>query len=437
MDGIPGVESEHLDRELCLALIERVCISPELRRAARLRDFLRYVSRRALDETGAPITEQEIGVHVFDRSRDYDTGIDNIVRVNASELRKRIASYFQKEGPNEPIWFDIPRGSYTPNFFQTPPDLPTLETMPAIEPSSSEKPAIGSNSRSNRHWLLPVLATLVVLLSAASIWLTISLQKTRHLVGTWSNKPALQEFWAPVLESGHSTDIVVADSSLPIVQEFLKKRIPLSLYLKPDYTQMLAEANLPDDLRSELQRFASRNIGSFTDFRAASRIMALAPGGDKLRLEYARRFHSEALKSDNIILIGSNYSNPWVDLFDNHLSFHIVTDPATRQSKAIIDHPRAGEQPAYMTMPDTKDTIGYSAIAYFPNTEHSSSVLIIAGTTAEATEASVDFLLSEKSMQQLKQSLSPGNLKHFEVLLRTTRLDGTPLSAEIVASRTE
>ena len=63
------------------------------------------------------ITEQRIGVAVFNRSEKYDPNEDNIVRSYARKLRKRIDEYFATEGSRETLRLDIPRGGYTPHFY--------------------------------------------------------------------------------------------------------------------------------------------------------------------------------------------------------------------------------------------------------------------------------------------------------------------------------
>src|ERR1700678_806286 len=111
-------ERESPDPETCWALLERVVASTRFQRATRLREFLLYVGRRSLKEGCDQIHEQEIGSEVFGRPDAYDTSVDNIVRVNATELRKRIEDYFESEGSLETLIFEIPRGSYKPVFRQ-------------------------------------------------------------------------------------------------------------------------------------------------------------------------------------------------------------------------------------------------------------------------------------------------------------------------------
>lgn len=100
----------------CWDLLERIAESPQLRRSARLRELLFYVGRRSLKEGSQRIQEHEIGVEVFGRPAGYDTNVDNIVRSNATELRKRIEAYFETDGIAEPLIIEIPRGSYIPVF---------------------------------------------------------------------------------------------------------------------------------------------------------------------------------------------------------------------------------------------------------------------------------------------------------------------------------
>jgi hypothetical protein len=97
-------------------LAERVASSRYIKRSARLRDLLLYLTTRVLDDDAYEIHEQEVGHKVFGRPANYDTGSDNIVRVHASMLRKRLEQYFGEEGSNETVILEIPRGNYAPVF---------------------------------------------------------------------------------------------------------------------------------------------------------------------------------------------------------------------------------------------------------------------------------------------------------------------------------
>ncbi|MGH9521468.1 MAG: hypothetical protein ACRD3E_02920, partial [Terriglobales bacterium] len=98
------------------ALLQRVLWSRQIRRSARIRDFLQYVCERAVREPGVELHEQEIGHRVFGRPPDYNTGEDNLVRVTVSQARKKLEQYFASDGATEPIILEIPKGTYLPVF---------------------------------------------------------------------------------------------------------------------------------------------------------------------------------------------------------------------------------------------------------------------------------------------------------------------------------
>src|ERR1700712_2422591 len=110
------------DKAESSALLQRVVESTPFRRATRLRDFLVYVGNEALNDVD-DIHEQQIGIAVFERPIGYDTAQDNIVRVNAMEVRKRIDLYFANEGKEESLLLEIPRGTYVPLFMAPKPEL--------------------------------------------------------------------------------------------------------------------------------------------------------------------------------------------------------------------------------------------------------------------------------------------------------------------------
>ena len=89
--------------------------SAPFRRSSRLREFLIYVGNEVILNGVEDLHEQQIGTAVFGRPPLYDTSQDNIVRVNAMELRKRIDLYFANEGQNEPLVFEIPRAAMFPS----------------------------------------------------------------------------------------------------------------------------------------------------------------------------------------------------------------------------------------------------------------------------------------------------------------------------------
>src|SRR4051794_13826764 len=79
-------------------LLHRVAGSAQFQKSKRLRDLLLYVGERSLHDPQCILREQEIGVDVLGRPPDYDTSHDTLVRVQVSQLRKKLQEYFAVEG---------------------------------------------------------------------------------------------------------------------------------------------------------------------------------------------------------------------------------------------------------------------------------------------------------------------------------------------------
>jgi TolB-like protein len=97
--------------------LEEILTSHTFAGSRRTQDFLRLIVGHALDGDIDNLRERMIGAEMFGRPVSYDTGSDSVVRVRASEVRKKLAQYYVDTG-GEPhaVRFDLPSGSYVPRF---------------------------------------------------------------------------------------------------------------------------------------------------------------------------------------------------------------------------------------------------------------------------------------------------------------------------------
>jgi len=157
--------------DACWRVLEAAAASSNMKRAARLREFLYYVGRKSIKDGLTDIHEQEIGQAVFGRRESYDTKQDNIVRVSATELRKRVDAYFASEGKDEPLIFEIPRGSYTPVFRLRATEMPNSESTARLEMSGADLAAALAALRRTRLALVFASAAAIVLaIVCAVLW---------------------------------------------------------------------------------------------------------------------------------------------------------------------------------------------------------------------------------------------------------------------------
>lgn len=102
--------------ELVIRHLERIVSSPIFKNSNRLSQFLRYVVEESLVGNTDALKEQRLGIEVFDRSRGYDTRMDPVVRVEARQLRFKLAEYYIKYGSGDEIVVTLPKGGYAARF---------------------------------------------------------------------------------------------------------------------------------------------------------------------------------------------------------------------------------------------------------------------------------------------------------------------------------
>lgn len=417
------------------ALVHRVAASEQFSRATRLRDFLVYVGKQSLREGSPEVHEQEIGEKVFGRPEGYDRSQDNIVRVNATELRKRIDSFFANEGISEPLIFEIPRGGYKLTFrWRVATPAPAVQSQmeavlvePAAKPRLSWRALLASR-------LLWVLLTLFFAIAAVDNYL--QLRAVEQKLHPWKAMPVVASFWQDFLDGPLQTDIILPDSSISLNEEITRHPIALNDYLSHSYVDQIRTSSYGVDRKTDLEGIFSHNLITFGDVRAAQHILALDPASTNLRLTTARFYNADSVKNHNLILIGGKKANPWAFLFEDQMNFSLDQDNDTLLMFVTDRKPLAGENTRYSEHTASKGPVGYSIVGYLPNPSHNGSAIVLAGTSSEATNAAAEFLSSEEQMEQLLKVLHAKSFPHFEVLLRTSQLSGTSFHAELVAYRT-
>ncbi|ADV83422.1 hypothetical protein [Terriglobus saanensis] len=417
-----------------LAIIERVANSTQFSKSTRLRDFLRFVGKRSVKAGANEIHEHEIGVQVFGRSESYDRGQDNIVRVNATELRKRIDSYFSSEGAHETLIFTIPRGSYIPvyEYRSLAPDIPATGEPPVPLGIDSLLPSASRWKNSQVFWIF-----LSAGLAAICIFQFVQMRSLNTPTRAWANKPNVVAFWTEFTKPNTLTDIVLPDEAVSMSEEIVGHPITLSDYLDKAYIhEFESSPKMSAERKADLHTIFNHNLVTFGGFHAAQEIIEIGPIARSMHLVHSRFYEAESLKRNNLILIGGKKANPWVHLFDDQVNFSLDYDDAHSQAFVSNHQPKPGEEPIYKVVMDRNALYGYSVISYLPNPSHTGNVLIIAGTDSDATAAAAEFLTSEEGLRKLRTTFGGGEFHYFEVLLKTSRLSGTSFNSQLVAYRT-
>ena len=103
----------------------------------RSQDFLQLIVEHAVAGRLDNLRERMIGAELFGRSIDYDTANDAVVRVKASEVRRKMAQYYQDLDQPPPLRIELRPGSYVPVFHWASAAKPDSSAVPA-EPEQAE-----------------------------------------------------------------------------------------------------------------------------------------------------------------------------------------------------------------------------------------------------------------------------------------------------------
>ena len=98
----------------------------------RAQDFLQLIVEHALAGRLDSLRERMIGAEMFGRSIDYDTANDAVVRVKATEVRRKLAQYYHETTKPPLVRIELPSGSYVPKFH--------WDSMPDLQPGLHPEP---------------------------------------------------------------------------------------------------------------------------------------------------------------------------------------------------------------------------------------------------------------------------------------------------------
>jgi len=130
-------------RTLAENCLGKVLASPIFSASPRQQDLLRYLVDHSVAGRAERLKGYVIGVEVFRRGADFDPATDAIVRVEVGRLRARLREYYQGDGHDDPLRFDLPKGSYVLHLRPMEPEQP--DAPPRSTPASrllEDKPSL-------------------------------------------------------------------------------------------------------------------------------------------------------------------------------------------------------------------------------------------------------------------------------------------------------
>ena len=410
-----------IDNQAVLQQLDRMLKSRHFRNSRRYPAFLAHIVRRRLDGDLDSLKERILGIEVFKRPHDYDTGADPVVRITAGEVRKRIALYYHDVGTEQELRIELPPGSYLPVFF-----LSTSNGVPLEEEAASGfgngaingtgKGSAEDHSPENeasetawihgfpKNWIRATVALVVLALTTAGVWYWM-----------WSSSP-IESMWRPFFGSPDPVLIVIGS--------------PLGNLAGH-------QADNPDpnliDSHSHIHL-------AFTDALAMTDIAGLLDvHRQAYRIQTSGATSLDDLRKRPVVLITA-FSNQWSGRILAPLRFSLlrqqVAADGTTILGSIVDHRHPGTTWNFdFTKPAAVNSRDYAIIARLHSDLTEGPVAVVAGLGPGATESAGEFISTPEYLQQIN-AISPANWrkKNLEFVLEVPIVDGKAGHGRVVAS---
>ena len=432
--------------------VKEIVDGPAFRGSLRSGQFLQFVVDQSIAGHFESLKERLIGVKLFGRSPSYDTGEDAIVRVTASDVRKRLLQHYGTNGTISEFRVTLPLGSYIPEVIRDKPsgvgvadslvipaDTPPNYTADhhvsdaVREPAESPSPAAAGVPEKKAVRNARILAGAFALVAVATTSWALYFGRASHS-DPRPNSPAP---WSSLFNPSHATNLITSDPNVVLLQQVAGSELTLSDYANHHY---IPEPNKlpPDRVRFFKSLFWGDNSAAAVDAPIAARIAELPHANTAFNVRAARSIQFSDLKNDdNFIFLGSPRSNPWFALFSDELDFRFVFDKGTGQEIVVNAHPRPNEPHEYVpTAQGWATGRSFAVIAFVQNPDQNGQVLLLAGADGEGTEAAGKLVTDLPRLASVLKNCvgtASSTIQHFEILLQLNTMAGTPSNVSVEA----
>jgi hypothetical protein len=429
--------------------LDELAQGPAFRGSYRSQQFLRYVVEKALQGSVDALKERTIGIELFQRAPAYDTGEDAIVRVTASDVRRRLLQHYGRHGDHSPFRIQLPSGSYLPEIEYGSDPMPAAAAVAqavaaAVVHDEVGQPAAAPKPETSKPRKVKPAMRLLALLIVGAMTLVLVLALIPVLVlgagsfRAWrrpANGASLPP-WTAIFRAGRATHLITSDPNIEQLEELTKSDISVSDYAARRYVPNV-------DSLSPAQRvfysfYLHADNAAAVDTPLAVNIARLVPDNSRIDVRSARSLRVADLQTDdNLILLGSPRSDPWVQLFASQLDFRFVYRADLKQEMIRNVHPLTGEQAVYVPTARgfaTGESFAILALVQIPH--RTGKALLLAGADGEGTEAAGHLVTDRDHLLRALQfcGIQPGGPPpDFELLLRLRTMAGSPSTVDLAA----
>jgi len=426
------------------AHLREILNSAAFRGSRRSREFLNHVVECALAAQWERLKERSLGIDVFSRDASYDTGGDSIVRVTASDVRKRLMQHYAECDGTPACRIEIPAGSYIPEFAgfdEPPPRIPLGEVNGIPLRGADRVSSFGSHSAAQERF-----AKMALLLLVAAVGWALGMVSAHLISGPSPKADSRYAFYRELLgpiatDSVHETEVALSNPRLllyvgsnnpatPIWPSTVNARVPAELekILNPSANDV--QAKYPFHFLT----LAGQDYTGMGEAISAFNLGQLMLHLDRpLRVTEARFLNWGAARNVHLILLGAPQMSSWVQENMERSNFTMEHDAITNA------RPLSGERKVYSRSANGNVSEDYGLI-WMARLPSGSRQLLMAGLTSAGTAGVGDFFCDPNRMrpvyEQLRGASKTASIpSDWQVLLHIHVRESLPLQVSFISLR--
>ncbi len=401
------------EKAALLEELHRILNSVEFHSSPRCREFLRYVVEHTIDGSSELLKERNIGIDVFHRSPSYEPNSDAIVRVRATEVRKRLGQYYARVAADSGVRIGLAAGSYVPEFHWASPELVPDSLQDTTSPVRGKRWKL----------MLWLLAPLALVLLAATVYLPFHMPST-----------PLHDFWKPLLNSANPVVICLGQ---PVVYH-------LSRRVHENYRKTLPQDRIPgpyiiplkpgDIEVSDVLPVPDQYVGAGSA-QAAAGVRALLAGWKKpSQIRIGNEFSFYDLRNYPAVLEGA-FSNDWAMKMSQRMPFIFVQENGVRGIREKAVPGNVWSLRSLKSNGRTSEDYAVAGRVFDSGTLE--PLVYIAGITQYGTQAAGEFICNEESFAAaIAKAPKDWGTRNIQILLHLNVIGKVPGKAEVLEVRT-
>jgi hypothetical protein len=386
----------------------------------------------ALEGRHESLKERIIGVEVFGRKPSYQTEADSVVRVRATEVRKRLSQYYAVGPQIGPYRIEIPPGSYVPQFRMGCCSPAEPEVVP-VPPAGSPSDSLRTPSRTMPRWMGAVMLFLLVI---AILMLTVFRSSAAHPAeaSVDRDEKQLESFWKPAMLDPKSVLICIGSPTTYTYTGAYQGAWVREHGIDPDsqtqWTIGPQNRPIPGDA---IMPVRSEYVGA-GDANLAVLISALFSRMDKAtEFRLSEETSYSEISDAPTVLIGG-FSNRWTMANLSQQPFGFAQRGVVRLIEERDGQRRQWAAPHLRA--DGKTNEDFAIVSRLLDSETGKFLVSAAGISSFGSRAAGYFLTRPELLARaLDQAPANWQKKNIQFVLKTKVVDNAPTAPEVVAWR--